>query len=73
MRVRVGCGPRRITSPASNARATTAGSIIGVSAEAATAGRLTTPIARRYSLDDGVEAAIDYARRHPLGKIVVTV
>lgn len=42
-------------------------------AEAATAGRLSTPIARRYSLDDGVEAAIDYARRHPLGKIVVTV
>ena len=24
-------------------------------------------------MDDGVEAAIDYARRHPLGKIVVTV
>ncbi|MFI8171637.1 NADP-dependent oxidoreductase [Streptomyces sp. NPDC085931] len=42
-------------------------------AQAATAGRLSTPIARRYSLDDGVEAAIDYARRHPLGKIVVTV
>ncbi|MGI5131090.1 NADP-dependent oxidoreductase [Pseudonocardia sp. CA-107938] len=42
-------------------------------AEAAIAGRLSTPIARRYSLDDGVEAAIDYARRHPLGKIVVTV
>ncbi|TVT55854.1 NADP-dependent oxidoreductase [Amycolatopsis rhizosphaerae] len=42
-------------------------------AEAAIAGRLSTPIARRYSLDDGVEAAIDYARLHPLGKIVVTV
>ncbi|AGZ40830.1 Zn-dependent oxidoreductase [Actinoplanes friuliensis DSM 7358] len=42
-------------------------------AEAATAGRLSTPIARRYPLDNGVEAAIDYARRHPLGKIVVTV
>ncbi|WP_232323846.1 NADP-dependent oxidoreductase [Catenuloplanes japonicus] len=41
-------------------------------AEAATAGRLATPIARRYSLDDGVDAVIDYARHHPLGKIVVT-
>jgi NADPH2:quinone reductase len=42
-------------------------------AEAATTGGLSTPIARRYSFDDGVEAAVDYARRHPLGKIVVTV
>ncbi|SEQ16183.1 NADP-dependent oxidoreductase [Lentzea albida] len=42
-------------------------------AEAAIAGQLSTPIARRYSLDDGVEAAIHYARRHPLGKVVVTM
>jgi NADPH:quinone reductase len=41
-------------------------------AEAALAGRLSTPIAGRYPLDQGVEAAIHYARRHPLGKIVVT-
>ncbi|WP_442876184.1 NADP-dependent oxidoreductase [Amycolatopsis sp. NBC_01480] len=42
-------------------------------AEAAIAGRLSTPIARRYPLDHGVEAAVHYARQHPLGKVVVTV
>lgn len=41
-------------------------------AEAATAGKLSTPIAHRYPLDDAVAAVVHYARRHPLGKIVVT-
>ncbi|WP_198320489.1 NADP-dependent oxidoreductase [Actinosynnema pretiosum] len=42
-------------------------------AEAALAGALTTPIARRYPLDDAVAALVDHARGRPLGKIVVTV
>ncbi|MDR7273458.1 NADP-dependent oxidoreductase [Catenuloplanes atrovinosus] len=41
-------------------------------AEAASAGELTAVIAGRYPLADGVRAVVDYARTHPLGKIVVT-
>ncbi|GAA2577957.1 NADP-dependent oxidoreductase [Winogradskya consettensis] len=40
--------------------------------EAAAAGTLTVPIARRYTIDEATEAAIHYARQSPLGKIVVT-
>ncbi|MFI5842279.1 enoyl-CoA hydratase-related protein [Catenuloplanes sp. NPDC051500] len=40
-------------------------------AEAAATGELEAVIAGRYPLDDGVRAIADYARAHPLGKIVV--
>lgn len=40
-------------------------------ADAAATGDLTVLIAARYPLADGVRAAVDYARGHPLGKIVV--
>jgi NADPH:quinone reductase len=40
-------------------------------ADAAAAGGLTALIAARYPLDEGVRAAVDYARGRPLGKIVV--
>jgi NADPH2:quinone reductase len=42
-------------------------------ADAAEQGILVATIARRYTLDDGVAAAVDYARRRRLGKIVVTM
>ncbi|GAB7050775.1 NADP-dependent oxidoreductase [Catenuloplanes indicus] len=41
-------------------------------ADAAAAGELTAVIASRYPLTDAVRAVVDYARTHPLGKIVVT-
>lgn len=41
-------------------------------ASAAASGELGAVIARRFSLGDGVEAAVEYATGHPLGKVVVT-
>lgn len=42
-------------------------------AESAANGDLVALIGRRYTLDDAVQAAVEYARGNPLGKIVVTM
>lgn len=41
--------------------------------ELASGGELTATIGRRYSLDQGVQACVDFARAHTTGKLVVTV
>jgi len=41
--------------------------------ELAARGELAATIGRRYSLDEGVRACVDFARRHNTGKLVVTV
>jgi NADPH:quinone reductase-like Zn-dependent oxidoreductase len=40
-------------------------------AEAAALGQLAATIGRRYRLDDGAQAIVDFARRHTTGKLVV--
>jgi len=42
-------------------------------AEAAASGLLVATIGDRYELDDAVAAAVAYARRDTLGKVVVTM
>ena len=42
-------------------------------AEAAESGDLTATIGRRYSLDEGVQACVDFVRLHTTGKLVVTM
>jgi NADPH:quinone reductase-like Zn-dependent oxidoreductase len=42
-------------------------------AEAAAGGPLTATIGRRYTLDQGAQACVDFARRHTFGKLVVSV
>ena len=44
--------------------------VFGGMAEVAT---LSATIGRRYTLDDGPRACVDFARRHTTGKLVVTV
>jgi NADPH:quinone reductase-like Zn-dependent oxidoreductase len=41
--------------------------------EAAVRGELPATIGRRYTLDDGVRACVDFVRRHTTGKLVITV
>ena len=41
--------------------------------ELAEDGRLPATIGRRYSLDEGPQACVDFVRRHTTGKLVVTV
>jgi NADPH:quinone reductase-like Zn-dependent oxidoreductase len=41
--------------------------------ELAVSGELPATIGRRYSLDEGVQACVDFARRHTTGKLVVTM
>ncbi len=41
--------------------------------ELAVSGDLPATIGRRYRLDDGVRACVDFARRHTTGKLVVTI
>ena len=41
--------------------------------ELAARGDLRAVISRRYSLDDGVRACVDFVRRHTTGKLVVTM
>ncbi|GAA5187139.1 NADP-dependent oxidoreductase [Rugosimonospora acidiphila] len=41
--------------------------------ELAVRGELPATIGRRYTLDEGVRACVDFARRHTTGKLVVTV
>lgn len=41
--------------------------------EAAVRGELPATIGRRYPLDEGVRACVDFARRHTTGKLVVTM
>jgi NADPH:quinone reductase-like Zn-dependent oxidoreductase len=42
-------------------------------ADVAIRGELPATIGRRYTLDQGVQACIDFARRHTTGKLVVTI
>lgn len=42
-------------------------------AELAVRGGLSATIGRRYTLDQGARACVDFARRHTTGKLVVTV
>jgi NADPH:quinone reductase-like Zn-dependent oxidoreductase len=42
-------------------------------ADLAVRGELPATIGRRYPLDRGVQACIDFARRHTTGKLVVTI
>ncbi|NUQ88064.1 MAG: zinc-binding dehydrogenase, partial [Glycomyces artemisiae] len=48
------------------------GGMAEVAADAA-AGRLTAPVGRRYTLDQGPQAITDFQRRHTFGKLVVRV
>ncbi|MBF9132984.1 NADP-dependent oxidoreductase [Plantactinospora sp. S1510] len=41
--------------------------------ELAVAGGLPATVGRRYRLDDGVQACVDFVRRHTTGKLVVTM
>ncbi|HZB30449.1 MAG TPA: NADP-dependent oxidoreductase [Streptosporangiaceae bacterium] len=41
--------------------------------ELAGSGELPATIGRRYSLDDGAQACVDFIRRHTTGKLVVTM
>ena len=41
--------------------------------ELAARGELPATIGRRYSLDEGVQACVDFARLHTTGKLVVTI
>ena len=41
--------------------------------ELAVRGDLLATIGRRYSLDEGVQACVDFARRHTTGKLLVTI
>jgi NADPH:quinone reductase-like Zn-dependent oxidoreductase len=41
--------------------------------ELAIRGDLPATIGRRYTLDDGAQACVDFARRHTTGKLVVTI
>jgi NADPH:quinone reductase-like Zn-dependent oxidoreductase len=41
--------------------------------ELAVRGELLATIGRRYSLDEGVQACVDFARLHTTGKLVVTI
>ncbi|MEJ3750234.1 NADP-dependent oxidoreductase [Actinomycetes bacterium KLBMP 9797] len=41
--------------------------------EQAVRGELPATIGRRYTLDEGAQACVDFARRHTTGKLVVTV
>jgi NADPH:quinone reductase-like Zn-dependent oxidoreductase len=41
--------------------------------ELAARGELAATIGRRYTLDEGVQACVDFARRHTTGKLVVTM
>jgi NADPH:quinone reductase-like Zn-dependent oxidoreductase len=41
--------------------------------ELAARGELPATIGRRYTLDEGVQACVDFARRHTTGKLVVTM
>jgi NADPH:quinone reductase-like Zn-dependent oxidoreductase len=40
-------------------------------ADLATAGPLRAHISRRYTLDEGAQACVDFARRHTTGKLIV--
>ncbi|MDT7789558.1 MAG: hypothetical protein QOF58_7977 [Pseudonocardiales bacterium] len=42
-------------------------------AEAAASGELPATIGRHYTLDEGPQACVDFARKHTTGKLVVTV
>lgn len=42
-------------------------------AEAAASGALPATISRRYALDEGPQACVDFVRKHTTGKLVVTV
>ena len=42
-------------------------------AELAAAGRLRATIRRRYTLDEGAQACLDFERRHTTGKLVVVI
>ncbi|WP_204745354.1 zinc-binding dehydrogenase [Glycomyces paridis] len=42
-------------------------------ADAAVRGELAATIGRRYSLEEGPQAIVDFARKHTTGKLVVTV
>lgn len=41
--------------------------------EMAARGELSATIGRRYTLDEGAQACVDFARRHTTGKLVVTI
>ena len=41
--------------------------------ELAIRGELPATIGRRYTLDEGVQASVDFARRHTTGKLIVTM
>lgn len=41
--------------------------------ELAAGGGMPATISRRYTLDEGVQACVDFARRHTTGKLVVTI
>lgn len=42
-------------------------------AEAAASGKLPATIGRRYTLDEGPQACVDFVRKHTTGKLAVTV
>jgi NADPH:quinone reductase-like Zn-dependent oxidoreductase len=41
--------------------------------ELASRGELPATIGRRYTLDEGAQACVDFARLHTTGKLVVTM
>ena len=41
--------------------------------ELAVRGELPATIGRRYTLDEGVQACVDFVRLHTTGKLVVTI